>query len=154
MNLPSLLVLLNLVSTWYMVGLIWMVQVVHYPLFKSVGQSEFDSYQKSHQFLTTLVVGPPMIVELFSTVFLLIYPPTRDARTMTLLYVGLGLLIVTWLSTAFLQVPCHGKLEQGFDAQIHQRLVSSNWIRTLAWSARGLVIGAIVWGMLNSQKAA
>lgn len=38
MNWPITILLANVVSTLFMVGLIWMVQIVHYPLFDDVGQ--------------------------------------------------------------------------------------------------------------------
>ena len=54
-------------------------------------------------------------------------------------WVGVGLLAGAWLSTALIQVPCHRRLERGFDAAAHARLVRTNWIRTALWSARGIV---------------
>lgn len=38
-------------------------------------------------------------------------------------------------STALLQVPCHSILAKGFDATAHERLVNTNWIRTICWWA-------------------
>lgn len=35
-------------STMAMVGLIWTVQVVHYPLFESVGAEAYPNYQSRH----------------------------------------------------------------------------------------------------------
>ncbi len=138
MILPNTLLIANLISTWYMVGLIWMVQIVHYPLFAKVGSEQFDGYQMSHQSLTTLVVGPPMLVEI-ATALLLLWrrPSTVPAWSV---YVALGLLLIVWASTAFLQVPCHEKLTNGFDAAIHSRLVVTNWIRTVCWTGRGVLV--------------
>jgi hypothetical protein len=51
--------------------------------------------------------------------------------------VGAALIAVVWLSTAFVQVPYHRRLEQGFDAAAARALATSNWIRTFAWTARG-----------------
>ena len=51
----------------------------------------------------------------------------------------MGLLAVIWLSTALIQVPLHQRLGGGFDAEVHSRLVTSNWIRTVAWTLRGLL---------------
>jgi hypothetical protein len=55
------------------------------------------------------------------------------------------LVVVIWFSTFLLQVPCHTRLSQGFDAQIHAQLVSTNWIRTLAWSARAVVAMGMIY---------
>ncbi|MGI9470789.1 MAG: hypothetical protein ACR2NZ_04615, partial [Rubripirellula sp.] len=54
---------------------------------------------------------------------------------------GLVLIVLIWLSTAFLQVPCHQQLSNGFDEAAYRRLVSSNWIRTALWTARGAMMG-------------
>jgi hypothetical protein len=58
---------------------------------------------------------------------------------------ALILLAVIWLSTFLVQVPLHNALVGGFDPQVHASLVRSNWIRTLAWSVRGLLLFAILW---------
>ena len=52
---------------------------------------------------------------------------------------GISLVAVIWLSTAFIQVPCHNRLVDGFDEEAHSRLVGSNWIRTVAWTIRGVL---------------
>jgi hypothetical protein len=54
-----------------MTGLIWFVQVVHYPLFDEVGQAQFTSYEARHTNLTTIVVVVPMFIELISSAALL-----------------------------------------------------------------------------------
>ena len=33
----------------------------------------------------------------------------------------------------------HARLAQRFDADVHTRLVRTNWIRTVAWSALGVL---------------
>ena len=132
-----------------MVGLIWMVQIVHYPLFDQVGEEDFVAYQKRHQTRTTFVVGPPMLTEAFSSVLLAWYPPT--GAKMSLILAGIALVFVIWISTAAIQVPCHGKLVEGFDEKVHRRLVRSNWIRTIAWTARGVLT---VWILLSTLSVA
>jgi hypothetical protein len=126
-----------------MTGLIWFVQVVHYPLFAAVGTEEFSAYEQRHTSLTTWVVAPPMLVEVATAVFLFwLRPPGVSVWQ---LWVGVVLLAAIWLSTFLLQVPCHETLSNGFDAGVHQRLVSTNWIRTAAWSLRGLLVLWMVW---------
>ena len=115
-------------------GLIWTIQVVHYPLFARVGADRYAAYQAGHQSRITALVAPLMLAEV-GTAALLVY---RCPGTLT--WLGAALLAVVWLSTGLLQVPLHSKLERGFDAVAHRRLVASNWVRTIAWSARGLVV--------------
>ena len=147
---PNIILIANLVSTWYMVGLIWMVQIVHYPLFGKVGAEQFVDYQTSHQSLTTIVVGPPMLIELLSAVLLIWFRPA--AVPSWLVYVALSLLVVVWASTALVQVPCHEKLTSGFDATIHSRLVVSNWIRTVGWTARGFLVTWMLICVLGNEQ--
>lgn len=136
---PTLVFLLNLLATWYMVGLIWMVQVVHYPMFNRVGAQEFKQYEHDHNQLITPIVGVAMLLEIATALALLWMRP--DGFPAWAGWVGVGLVAVIWLSTALIQVPCHAELMHGFQESIHQRLVASNWIRTVCWSARGVSMG-------------
>ena len=121
-----------------MVGLIWFVQLVHYPLFGAVGAEGFRGYSLSHQRLTTWAVGPAMLLEGATGGWLALRPPEGVARAP--LVVGLALLGVIWLSTALVQVPRHAILGAGYDARAHRTLVASNWVRTAAWTARGALV--------------
>ena len=121
-------------TTLYMCGLIWFVQLVHYPLHGLVGPQEFVGYQAEHVRRTSWVVVVPMVVELFAAVLLVIAPLSRSAYLLSV--VGLLLLAKVWVATAFLSVPAHRALEKGLDPKAHLRLVSTNWVRTAAWTAR------------------
>ena len=136
--MANLLLLAHAGATLYMVGLIWFVQVVHYPLFSRVGADNFRAYADAHSHLTTRVVGPPMLLEASTAVLLLFVRPENVPATPA--WVGAALLAVVWLSTALLQVPRHTRLGLGFDAGAHGFLVNSNWVRTVAWSLRAFVV--------------
>ncbi|MFN0182016.1 MAG: hypothetical protein ACKVZ0_24700 [Gemmatimonadales bacterium] len=136
-SLPELLLMIHLAATLFMTGVIWFVQVVHYPLFSAVARSEFPSYAKQHAALTTWIVAPPMLVELASALLLFWIRPAGVSTGN--LSVGLSLLAVIWISTALVQVRCHDALQRGFDATAYRRLVRTNWVRTVAWSLRGLL---------------
>jgi uncharacterized membrane protein len=125
---------LHLIATLWMVGLIWFVQIVHYPLMARVGQDHFLAYQQGHTDRTVWVTAPIMLLELLLGLLLLAKFP--DEMT----YLASALTVVNWLSTFLIQIPCHEKLMQGFDAETHRWLVKSNWIRTIAWSGRGLIV--------------
>ncbi len=129
-------------ATCAMAGIVWFVQVVHYPLFAAIPSGAFAHYESLHTKLTTRVVAPTMLVELAAAVTL-VATPVGNAFPLAS-WGGLSLLAVIWLSTFALQVPRHRELGAGFDPHSHQRLVESNWIRTFAWSARA----AIALGLL------
>ena len=133
----------QLAATLYMVGVIWMVQLVHYPLYNRVGRQEFPDYETRHNDGMTLVVGPAMLLEAATVVLLVLLPSPRVPASSA--WLGGALLAVIWLSTVFLQVPCHNRLVSGFDQATYERLVNSNWIRTIAWSLRGALAMWMVW---------
>lgn len=137
-DLTSAVVIVHVGAAWFMAGLIWFVQAVHYPMMRDVGPDAFARYERVHQQRTTWVVAPAMLIEAVTGVVLVVWHP-RDAMVLA----AGGLLVVAWVSTAFVQVPCHRALEGGFDARAHRHLVASNWVRTIAWTARGVIVG--VW---------
>lgn len=144
----SLVFLLNLLSTWYMVGLIWMVQIVHYNLMDRVGTEHFVQYETDHGRLITPIVAIPMLVELLSAFGLLVLSPPGFPRWAA--WAGLALLIAIWMSTALLQVPFHNQLIKGFSESAYRGLVDTNWIRTILWTVRGLMMGWFARAMLQS----
>ena len=136
------LVLVHAAATLAMVGLIWFVQVVHYPLFALASERRFERFALEHQRRTALVVVPLMLIELGSAAALLAGPP--DGLSRELLWLGMALLGVIWLSTALLQVPLHRRLGDGPDQTSMRRLVVTNWLRTLEWTGRGWVALALL----------
>jgi hypothetical protein len=131
--MKTIVVTLFLLSTGAMTGLIWFVQIVHYPLFQSVGREVFTAYEQAHKALTTMVVAPLMLTELVTSVILL---TISNPFNRTFLLANLVLLGIIWLSTAFIQVPLHGRLSTEFNTSNVDMLVKSNWIRTIAWTIR------------------
>ena len=130
----SLVISGHIAATWYMVGLIWFVQLVHYPMMDRA--ADFIEYERVHCQKTTWAVGPAMLIEIATLVVWGIFQPELLVDP---LYIGLASLLgIIWVSTACLQVPAHHRLSQGYNAATHRWLVNSNWIRTFAWSLRGV----------------
>ncbi|MFM9959036.1 MAG: hypothetical protein ACKVZJ_13300 [Phycisphaerales bacterium] len=125
-------------ATWFMVGLIWFVQVVHYPLMGAVQPHAFSAYATSHQRRTTWVVGPVMLLE-GSSALLLVWSPHGEFAGTLMRWMGLALLVLIWTSTFAVQVPLHARLASAFDRAVWRRLVATNWVRTIAWTARGII---------------
>jgi hypothetical protein len=55
----KLLLLANFGVALFMTGVIWYVQMAHYPLFANVGRQAFAEYHLLHNSATTLVVALP-----------------------------------------------------------------------------------------------
>lgn len=141
-----MLLILHAAVTWALAGLILTIQLVHYPLFARVGAAGWPAYEREHQTRITFLVGPLMLAELLSAVWLALHvPPALPGWSLSL---GLFLVMAIWLSTGLWQSPLHGRLSSAFDARLHRQLVVGNWIRTLAWLLRG---GLCVWWLALSM---
>jgi hypothetical protein len=135
--------LANAASTFFMVGLVWFVDVVHYPLFAAVGDAAFTRYHELHTKRTTWVVLPAMGIELVSSAMLAIDPP---ADLVTLSIAGAVLAAGTWAITVFAAVPAHRALSAGFTAARLRRLRKADLARALVWTAHGTVVVALLAG--------
>ena len=133
-------------ATLAMVGLIWFVQVVHYPLFQRVGEECFVAYEHQHARRTTLIVAPLMLTEMSAATILLVAAWSDGAVDQTLATLGIALLIAAWASTFFVQVPLHRKLIERYEERTARRLVATNWVRTVAWTARGVIAMMLLEG--------
>jgi len=124
-------------ATLLMAGLVWFVQIVHYPLFAKVGPDHFVKYEAAHTSRTTLIVAPLMLTEAALATGLVLLRP--EGFPLPLLLTNAALLAAVWALTFFGAVPLHARLTEAFDAQTHRRLVAINWPRTLAWTAKSAV---------------
>ena len=138
--MEKLAFLANLLSTIFMGGLIWTVQVVHYPLFAKVGETMFREYHADHNVLISIIVVPALLIELGTAAFLILSRPENVSTPEA--WIGLALVLLAWGATFFLSVPAHNQLVGGFNLDAYNALVQTNWIRTFAWSARSLLV---VW---------
>lgn len=137
--MTAALLLANAASTWAMVGAIWFVQLVHYPLFAAYTGDGFRASMAEHQRRTFRVVFPLMLTELVTSLALLaVVPGWRP-------WAGAACVGVWGFSTVLVQVPLHQRLERdGFDPALTRQLVRSNRVRTAAWSLHGLLCGCML----------
>lgn len=126
---------IHLAVTWMLVGLIWVVQILVYPQFRRVAPAEFRDYHFAHCFRIGLIVAPLLFVEAATAAWLL-----YERLQPQLFIISTGLIPIIWLTTAVFQAPFHTRLGRGFDEPLIRRLILTNWIRTLAWTARGILV--------------
>lgn len=141
----SEVLVIHAAATWFMTGLIWFVQLVHYPLMAMADRETWIEFEKRHQERTTWIVGPVMFVEMLATIVILVWQQENWTKSQQSLAVGgTAALIVAWLSTFAVQVPLHTSLSKGFSARTHRVLVRSNWVRTAAWTCRAVFAGMLL----------
>lgn len=134
----NLLLKIQLFTTFYMTGIIWLIQVIHYPLFKLVEAQNWQNYHKKHLQLTSIVIAGPMIIEILSLGLLFYLIP--DYRSSTAMLLSAILLIIIWATTFFISVPTHNRLALKFDDGPWKFLVQTNWIRTISWTLKSFLI--------------
>lgn len=133
----------HLGATLAMVGVIWMVQLIVYPQFKSVsevdaGSYSFANYVQDHSIRMIMVLAIFAPLELIFSFLLWAQRPFDVSGSLT--FIAGGLLAICWISTAFWFAPLHGRLQQvGYDLTLIDQLITTNWIRTVLWSTRGLL---------------
>ncbi len=118
-----------------MAGTLWVVQLAIYPLFSAIGRDGFPDYHRRYARRIGFVVAPLMLFEAGTAVIL-----WRVGAGSFGFKLSLGLLATVWISTFLVQVPLHRRLAGGYEAGLHRRLVLSNWIRTLGWTARAALV--------------
>lgn len=130
------LVALSAAMSGVMCGLVWFVQLVHYPLMSHAGQAGpglWSVYHAGHTTRTTWVVAPAMLGELTTAAVLLAWLGGSGA---VWVWAQALLAALAWAVTFAVQVPQHGRLSRGFDPAVHRWLVTGNWVRVVIWTAR------------------
>ena len=130
-----------------MFGVIWMVQVVHYPLMRLVSGEQFARFETAHRARISWVVGPLMLIEGMCVLAFLFAPPA--GLPWWLPWVGAGVEAIAVGTTAFISAPLHEQLNAHFDEATLHRLVATNWIRTVAWTCRAAVAIAMLVAVLR-----
>lgn len=139
----SLLFFANIIATAIMTGVIWTIQIVHYPFFHRVDKQEYAVHMAEHRKKISFIVIPVMLVELTTAGWLVLVETAFRGEFIA----GLALLLLIWISTAVFQVPSHSKLADGYNPAEVDRLVNYNWIRTILWTMRLAVMLFILGGL-------
>ena len=134
--------LLQAFASSALAGLIWTIQVVHYPLFDRVDPPQWAEFHRSHSARISVVVGPLMAAESLATLWLLVRTPASVSTALA--WIGAVLVAMVLTSTVLLSVPIHTQLGAGFSIGAHRRLVTTNWIRTVGWTLRAIVSSVMV----------
>ena len=125
-----------------MVGVIWFVQIVHYPLYKNIKEG-FQGYERMHLRRTAL------LLEMVTALFLVGCAP--EGIILKLAAYNLVILILIWITTLLFQISQHQKLAIRFSAHQHKLLLLTNWIRVVLWTLRGLLVAVIIFEFFGAK---
>lgn len=120
--------LVHAAAVFALFGLIWTIQLVHYPMFKFVEAPHWPRFHSQHSRNITFIVFPLMLVELLTSLQLFF-----NERTSTNT-IFLACAALNWLLTIIIFIPLHNKVSNRPLPPIFEKLVSLNWSRTLVWT--------------------
>ena len=134
----SFIILINLILSLIAVGLIWTIQLVHYPSMQFISKDKFIDFHNFHSLRISLIAMPLMGLELITS-FLLLYNNLENSIQILFL-VNFIIVLLIWLSTFMIQVPFHKILSKGKDSNIISKLTLSNWLRTFLWTIKSILM--------------
>lgn len=142
MTYMNTIFIIHLFSSIFMAGLCWFVQIVHYPLFHQIKLEDFPNYERKN-YRTGFITAPAMMIELATGLYLIYHNPNLYHS------LNVGLLGVIASSTAFIQVPIHLKLLKNTSVQLIDKLILTNWIRTISWTIRIVILALLLSQILT-----
>lgn len=125
----NILIFISLFSNLIMVGVSLITHFVTYPSFKLIKSSIFSEFHKSYTNKMLLIVAPVMILELISSILLVIFDVSDNDTEIGLLIT----LVLIWFLTFFTIVPIHNKLAVNYTKDLNQKLIKYNGFRTALW---------------------
>ena len=140
--LPNNFVLLgHLIFTSIMTGVIWVIQIVHYPSFHFIEKELYTAFQKFHMNKISIIVMPIMLAELITGIMLFLDKSSKSP----FLTISIIILVLIWLMTGVFFTKAHNELIAGYQELVVNQLVAMNWIRTLLWTLRLLLLTSFVY---------
>ncbi len=127
-----------------MTGIIWLVQLVHYPMFLGLDRGSFSQWHKFHSRRISYIVAPLMLFELGASIASILNSGVSLTNISVLVFT-LGI----WGATFLVSVPYHARLEISFDETTSLRLTKTNWIRTLLYSVK---LTLMIWVLLLAKE--
>jgi len=125
---------IQIVCNSYLVSLVFMTQFITYPTFLHIDKDKFSEYHRKYVNNISFIVAPVMLIELL-TLSLIAYFSSEF-----LIIKSLILLLVIWLTTFFIMIPSHNRISKSFNKKEIISLINYNWVRTILWSFKLLVI--------------
>tara|TARA_B110000444_G_C18678653_1_gene518681 strand:- start:232 stop:621 length:390 start_codon:yes stop_codon:yes gene_type:complete len=119
-----------------MVGVIWLIQLIHYPSFEYISTKRYFEFQKLHMNRVSIIVMPVMLLESISGAYILFYIFPNDK----IYAFSIVLLVIIWIITGLYFSKVHSKLLHDNSLVIKKKLVQKNWSRTIIWTIRLVLI--------------
>ena len=112
-----------------MLVLIWLVQCIIYPAFRAIEADRFEAWHRRYMQTISVFVIPLMLIQLTCSAWAAIAHPVPWN------VISMAAVAAAWAVTFCISAPCHQKLQRiGKDPATIERIIRTNWLRTLAWT--------------------
>jgi len=142
--MPLILYGIYLFLAVFNAGNMMTLQIQHYSIYPSVAKENFQNYMKANNKSALIPsILPAMVLILINMVMLFIRPAFMS---MTVITLSLLLNLTAFVSTMIWQRKLQGEMAAtGYDQKKISLLISTNWIRTIAYFVQAiLAVGIIV----------
>ena len=140
------------VLSFWVLGQIWLVQIVIYPLFARVGTTEYVGYHRFYSSRIPLPVILPGFLSFLLPIALAFLGP-QVPFWMVAANIAMG--VVGLLVTVLLEIPRHNRLEtRGKDEAIIAELIRYNWPRTVSITLQAMVTVAMLLVVFGGDLSA
>ncbi len=134
--------------TAYSAALGWQAQVVSYPLYWAVGDSEFAAYHEQYNEAIPLVVIAPGFASFLAGAGFYWTRPAEVPRSVAAVVTVAG--VTSIASTVLWAIPMHNRLDEvGRSTAAIDGLLRANLLRTVALTGSTL---ALVWSVWRSSR--
>ena len=128
----NIVINIHFASTAVMVGVIWVIQLLHYPTFHYIEKNNYSQFQKFHMNRISYIVIPAMVIEMLSGIMLVIINDD--------FIISFSLLVCIWIITFVFFTNIHQRLLSKYENTAVEKLVNLNWIRTTFWTVRLVIL--------------
>lgn len=132
----SIILIIHLFASFFLTGLIWTIQIVHYPGFKYIDKKNFSEFSQFHTSRITIVVLPLMLTELATAICLSYFDSLQNPS----LNINLLAVLFIWLITILSSMKDHKKLAIDKSIKVIDHLIKINWLRTILWTTKSVLI--------------
>ena len=132
LNNDNIVINIHFASTAVMVGVIWVIQLLHYPTFHYIEKNNYSQFQKFHMNRISYIVIPAMVIEMLSGIMLVIINDD--------FIISFSLLVCIWIITFVFFTNIHQRLLSKYENTAVEKLVNLNWIRTTFWTVRLIIL--------------
>ncbi len=141
--MPIILYGIYLFLAVYNAGNMLTLQIQHYGIYQSVGRENFKTYMKANNKSAVIPSIFPAMILMLANIALIFSRPVFMPRSIALLTFILN--VLAFISTITWQRKLQGDMaETGYDEIKILLLISTNWIRTLAFFLQAVIAVAIV----------